>query len=77
MDEVKQYKIDGFIIEVEQFTDGSELILYAETDENIRMCLNIMLDPTENIENFINVNVHEMIEKLKEVQAIYYDRDRD
>ena len=77
MDEIEQYKIDGFIIEVERFTDGSEIILYSETDENIRICLNILIGPTEDIKNFIDINGYEMIEKLKEVQAIYYDRDRD
>lgn len=74
MDEVEQYKIDGFIAEVEKFTDGSEIILFAETDDNIRICLNIVLDPTEDINKFVEIQIREMIEKLKEVQAIYYDR---
>lgn len=74
MDEIEQYKIDGFIAEVEKFTDGSEIILFAETDDNIRICLNIVLDPTEDINKFVEIQIREIIEKLKEVQAIYYDR---
>ena len=75
MDEIEQYKIDGFIAEVEKFTDGSEIILFAETDDNIRICLNIVLDPTEDINKFVEIQIREIIEKLKEVQAIYYDRN--